>query len=221
MLPTCHFARVAGMEPTRAEQLVAAAAHGDGAAWSALIDAYAGLVWSVIQEYRLAPADAADISQTTWLRLAEHLSRLREPGRVGAWLATTARREALHLLRNQRRQVPTDDQMLVELPDAGAPDPGGWLLELEQVSELRAALAGLPTKGQALLGLLFADPAPSYGEVAALTGMAVGSIGPTRSRYLAQLRSRLEQADAGRTRRGLNLGDAGRPRPQPARVTAS
>jgi RNA polymerase sigma factor (sigma-70 family) len=209
------------MEPTRAAQLVAAAALGDASAWTSLIDAYAGLVWSVIQEYRLAPADAADVSQTTWLRLAEHLTRLREPGRVGAWLATTARREALHLLRNQRRQVSTDDQVLVGLPDAAAADPGGRLLELEQESELRAALAGLPSKGQALLGLLFADPAPSYGEIAALTGMAVGSIGPTRGRYLAQLRSRLEQADAGRRRRELEDGGARRPRRQLARVTAS
>ena len=75
--------------------LVRGAAQGQEPAWRALVDNFAGLVWSVIRGYRLNPADAADVSQTTWLRLAEHIASLRQPERVGAWLVTTAGRECL------------------------------------------------------------------------------------------------------------------------------
>jgi hypothetical protein len=97
--------------------LVRDAARGDAAAWSALVDRLAPLVWSVIRGYRLGAHDAADVSQTTWLRLAQHIDRLREPERVAAWCATTAGRECLALIRRNQRQVPTDDAYLAEILD--------------------------------------------------------------------------------------------------------
>ena len=63
------------------ELLVAAAIAGDAAAWEELVDRYAGLVWSVCRRYRLTDADAADVSQTVWLRTVERLDRLREARR--------------------------------------------------------------------------------------------------------------------------------------------
>src|SRR5258708_35652724 len=80
-------------EAEQVAELVAAAAGGNELAWSGLVDHFGGLVWSVIRGYRMSAADAADVSQTTWLRLAEHIHKVREPERVGPWLATTARRE--------------------------------------------------------------------------------------------------------------------------------
>lgn len=179
------------METTTAADLVAAAGEGDAGAWAELVSRYARLVWSVSQGYRLSPTDAADVSQTTWLRLAEHLTTIRDPERVGAWLATTAAHESLRVLRGNRRQVPSDVLDLAEVPDVSSPEPGTRLIDLERAAAVREALACLPPKGQHLLRLLFADPAPSYGEISAVTGMPVGSIGPTRGRYLAQLRAQL------------------------------
>src|SRR5213080_2918328 len=88
--------------------LVRAAAGGDQAAWDALVDRFASLVWSVARAHRLSAADAADVSQTTWLRLAEHIDRLRDPERVAGWLATTTRNECLKVLRLSGRQIPVD-----------------------------------------------------------------------------------------------------------------
>jgi len=173
------------------EELVWAAAGGDESAWRALVDRFNGLVWSVIQGYRLGAADAADVNQTTWLRLAENIDRIREPERVGAWLATTAGRECLRLLRQNQRQVPTDDLYLVDVPDSAADlQPEAAALTLERDEVLWAAFCDMPQKAQVLLGLLFADQPPSYEEISMATGMPVGSIGPTRGRYLAQLRTR-------------------------------
>ena len=38
-------------------------------------------------EFKLAESDAADVAQTTWLRLLEHIDRIEFPDRVGSWLA--------------------------------------------------------------------------------------------------------------------------------------
>lgn len=181
-------------EGQRIAELVHAAAQGNELAWSALVDQFAGLVWSVIKGYRLSAADAHDVSQTTWLRLAEHIDRVRDPERVGAWLATTAGRESLRVLRNNQRQFPSDELYLTEVPDRD-PDaqPDVRILNLERDGELWAAFSEMPEQAQVLLRLLFADPAPTYQQISEATGMPVGSIGPTRMRYLNQLRVRLEQ----------------------------
>src|ERR1700716_3266835 len=180
-------------EAARVAALVAAAAGGDEGAWSELVAHFAGLVWSVIRGYRMTAPDAAAVSQTTWLRLAEHIHKVREPERTGAWLATTAGRECLRLIRQNQRTVPSDDVFLSEVPDADPTvAPETRVLTLERDGELWDAFSELPEKAQILLRLLFADPPPSYEEISALTGMPVGSIGPTRGRYLAQLKGRME-----------------------------
>ena len=86
---------------------VTAAARGEEAAWSLLVDGLAPVVWSVIQAYRLGPEDAANVSQTTWLRLAQHIDRFHEPEGVAAWLARTAARECLGLLKKNQPPAPT------------------------------------------------------------------------------------------------------------------
>ena len=180
-------------EAGRVAELVAAAAGGDEGAWSRLVDHFAGLVWSVIRGYRISTADSADVSQTTWMRLAEHIHKVREPERIGAWLATTAGRECLRMIRQNQRAVPSDDVFLTEVPDADpAVAPDHRVLALERDGELWEAFSELPAKAQVLLRLLFADPPPSYEEISAATGMPIGSIGPTRGRYLAQLKARME-----------------------------
>src|SRR3712207_1177504 len=85
--------------------LVGRARQGDQAAWSALVERHTGLLWSVARSFRFNDAVVADVVQTSWLRLVEHLDDLADPGAVGAWLATTVRRECLRLLRNARREV--------------------------------------------------------------------------------------------------------------------
>jgi RNA polymerase sigma factor (sigma-70 family) len=168
--------------------LVHAAAAGDRAAWDELVDRYNGLVWSVARSHRLATVDASDVVQTTWLRLVEHLGRLQEPERVGAWLATTARRECLRTLRHSARMV------AVEEPPEQVTEPqlDAALLVEERDRALWQAFGGLGERCQSLLRLLVADPPPSYEEVSSALEMPIGSIGPTRQRCLDRLRGLAE-----------------------------
>jgi RNA polymerase sigma factor (sigma-70 family) len=173
------------------EQQVAAAARGDRHAWNALVNRYSGLVWSVARAHRLNAADSADVVQTTWLRLIEHIGALHDPARVGSWLATTARRECLRILRHTTRCAPTE-----EVPEPAPTEDeaiDARLLAQERDATLWEAFSRLPARDQALLRLLSSDPPASYQEIAAALDMPVGSIGPTRARCLARLRRELDR----------------------------
>lgn len=192
-----HGASIAAVARDNPGDLVRRARGGDDAAWPALVDRYAGLVWAVVRGYRLGSGDADDVVQTTWLRLVEHLDRLSDPDRVGAWLATTARNEALRMLRLAGRHVPIDDTDVDLEERAGALSPvdvDERLLRAERDAALWRAFACIPLRCQALLRVLSTDPAPSYEEVGAALAMPVGSIGPTRARCLAKLREELALA---------------------------
>jgi RNA polymerase sigma factor (sigma-70 family) len=166
------------------------AANGNDMAWSHLVDHYSGLLWSITRSFRLSPPDAADVIQTTWLRLVEHLDRIEQPDRIGAWLATTVRNECLAALRRNVRATPVRSDVLDDVADTGtAPDHG--LLTLERDKALWTALESLSELCRSLLRILASDPQPSYVEVGAALSMPVGSIGPSRARCLDHLRRRI------------------------------
>jgi RNA polymerase sigma factor (sigma-70 family) len=175
------------------EALVAAAAAGEPVAWKQLIDRYAVLIRSVCRSHRLCDADADDVAQLTWLRAVEHIGRLRDPDRFGAWIGTTARHECLAVLRGRKRVVPTADEIAQPLYAAHA-DADETELAAERRDAVRNALAALPPRQQTLLRLLHADSEPSYDEIGSALDMPVGSIGPTRGRALERLRRELQHA---------------------------
>jgi RNA polymerase sigma factor (sigma-70 family) len=176
------------LDRDEAALLVRAAAHGDQRAWDALVDEYGGLIWAITRSYRLTAAEAADVSQTTWLRLCENVDRLRDPRAVGAWLATTARRECNALWQRSRTVVLVDDLARMDQRVAADEPLDAGLLRDEAAAEVRRALDQLPSRSRALLMLLMQDQPPSYEEVAARLDLPIGSIGPTRGRALARLR---------------------------------
>jgi RNA polymerase sigma factor (sigma-70 family) len=179
------------MPPAVVARLADRAAAGDAHAWSTIVDEFAGIVWAATRAHRLNDADAADVVQTTFVRLVEHLNRLQRRDRLGAWLATTARRECLRVLRHRARVLPFGDE-LPEPCDQG-PDHAAVLIDRERNATLWAAFERLPSRDQALLRMLIADPTPSYEEISAALAMPVGSIGPTRARALERLRGELER----------------------------
>jgi RNA polymerase sigma factor (sigma-70 family) len=175
--------------------LLPRAADGDQAAWNTIVDRFSSLVWATARAHRLSRDDAADVAQTTWLRLVEHLDRIRDPERLGAWLATTARNESLRVIRRGGREQPTDEPDLFEAPDDDAVDR--LLLEQERDGNLWRAFASLSERCKTLLRILLADEPPSYEEVGAALGMPVGAIGPTRMRCLDRLRRTAGVAELG------------------------
>jgi RNA polymerase sigma factor (sigma-70 family) len=169
------------------DELIPAAASGDQAAWNELVERFQGLVWATARAHRLSRADAADVAQTVWLRLVENLDRIREPDRLGSWLATTARRESFRFLRLNGRELPTGEERDFDVADDRPPELA--LLTGERNAAIWRAFAGLGERCQALLRLLVADNEPSYEEIGAALDMPIGAIGPTRMRCLVKLRA--------------------------------
>src|SRR6266568_6839017 len=99
------------LSPAEAADLVRRAAEGDRPAWDRLVDQYVRLIWSITVDFKLAESDAADVAQTTWLRLLEHIHRIEYPDRLGSWLAATARNECLRNLAARKRVVPSQDDV--------------------------------------------------------------------------------------------------------------
>ncbi|HUR04437.1 MAG TPA: sigma-70 family RNA polymerase sigma factor [Nonomuraea sp.] len=175
--------------------LVRAAADGDAGAWKELYLRHSGLVWAVARAYLVNGSDAQDVCQTTWFRLAEHLTRLRDPDKVGAWLASTARHEALRVIRASGRATPVSDMGLLGA-DIDERSPELLILEAEEAIAdaeralvMWAAFEELSDRCRRLLRLLIASPRPTYQEIASGLGIAVGSIGPIRARCLQRLRT--------------------------------
>jgi RNA polymerase sigma factor (sigma-70 family) len=186
------------VHPDDAGGLVQLAATGDQAAWAGLVQRFSGLIWSVARAHGLGNADAEEVFQTTWLRLTEHVGRLKEPDRVGAWLATTARHESLKTIRAGQRTFPTDDLDVLDQGDDATPEVLILASEEAATAATRArqtwsAYQRLPIRCRELLRVLIATPPLPYVEIAAMFGIAVGSIGPTRARCLRQLRKLLAE----------------------------
>ena len=172
--------------------LVRGAAEGDRQAWERLVDQYARLIWSITAEFKLIDSDAADVAQTTWLRLLEHIDRIEYPDRVGSWLAATARNECLRSLAARKRVVLSQDGAELDSVLTHAPEIDERLLADERAQVVRDALSRLPRRWQRLLEMLMADPPVPYTEISDQLGLPIGSIGPTRGRCLARLRVLLQ-----------------------------
>jgi RNA polymerase sigma factor (sigma-70 family) len=174
--------------------LLERAADGDQVAWTQLVDNYDRVVRSVAGSFRLQAADVSDVAQTTWLRLMQHLHTIRDPERLAGWLAVTATRESLAILRRASRHAP----MVEDTPDPDpAIDPEATVAASDAARDLWATVAELPSRQQQLLIALFRDELDSYNEVGAKCAMPIGSIGPTRARALARLRNGLAERGLG------------------------
>jgi RNA polymerase sigma factor (sigma-70 family) len=177
--------------------LVAAARTGRAGAFAEVIRRFDRHVLAATAPFRLPEADRKDAVQTTWLRLFEKLDGVRDPERLGAWLATTAARECLRILRRRDRESLAQEDELDRHVDHRFPLPEQQVVDAVLAARLWEQVDALPTPGRTLLRALTDPQRLPYAEISRRTGMPVGSIGPTRGRYLVRLRGQLERAGLG------------------------
>ncbi|GAA2576453.1 MULTISPECIES: RNA polymerase sigma factor [Streptomyces] len=174
--------------PESPAELVDACCAGDQAAWARLIQRHRAVVWTVARSHGLRPADCEDVCQVTWLRVIENIGSLNDPGRLGAWIVTTARREALRVSGSSGRYHLVDDLSEFTHETGHQTTPEETVLNRAEGDLVRKAVRHLPARHQALLGLLLRDPPMSYDAISVALAMPRGSIGPTRNRILRQAR---------------------------------
>lgn len=171
--------------------LILACRDGQIGAWRGLLDKYERIVFSVPRRYGLSSEDAADITQLTFTILVQSIDNLPEDSTLGAWLTTVARRHTWRLLQRNRREgikKQTDPEESEQIAGVDTDNIEHW--ELTEWLDHGLSLVGEHCRD--LISALYLDPEqPSYAEVAARLGMAVGSVGPTRIRCLKRLREAL------------------------------
>lgn len=187
MLTTIRYAPTSATRSSAVADLLTRVSDGDPTAWAEIVRRYGRLVTATVRSFRLQNADALDAVQMTWLRLGENAHRIQSPERLPGWLATTARRECLHILRQAKR---TSGPIDVADPSM---DPERRAIDADTARTLWNLVEELSPRQRTLLRALFTDHPRPYTEVARTTGIPPGAIGPTRARALAKLRCCLEQ----------------------------
>ena len=103
--------RPVDLETESTGDLVRKASKGDERAWPELMARFGPMIRRVAARVGLNATDVADAHQATWIRLMRRADQVREPERIGAWLATTAYRESQRIAIAGCRQVPSADPM--------------------------------------------------------------------------------------------------------------
>jgi len=185
------------------ELLLEQLARGEPGAFETLFRRYGPQVYRAV--YRLAgsPETAEDILQETFLTLFRQPPRRPMEAPLVAWLCRVALNRGYNLLRAAQRE----EQRLIgweATPDAHEPDQAA--IRREEQLAVRATLARLPERQSRLLLLRHAGL--SYAEIAAVLGLAPGSVG---TMLVRAERAFLDVFQASRS--------AGHEDPQPTRST--
>jgi RNA polymerase sigma factor (sigma-70 family) len=177
------------------DRLVRACRKGDEEAWSALIDRYKNLIFSIPIKYGLSRDDAADVFQSVCVDFLRELPNLREIKALPKWLIQISAHTSLRRKQHQEKLITTAVEELetLSLPEKAVADD--LLHEAQQEQALRNAVAKLSPRCRELVHMLFYETPPRpYGSVAAQLGLAPGSIGFIRGRCLEKLRRSLKEA---------------------------
>jgi RNA polymerase sigma factor (sigma-70 family) len=175
------------------EKLVRECLRGSEEAWSALVDKYKNLIYSIPVKYRFSSDDATDIFQSVCLELLSELPKLRNAKALPKWIIQITSHKCLRHKRQSMRVTPVG--LEEELPQQIAPAQAEHVLrEAEEEQNLRQALSALPPRCRRMIHMLFyEEPARPYHTIASELGLAPGSIGFIRQRCLDKLRKRLQQ----------------------------
>lgn len=176
------------------ERLVRECCKGNQEAWSALIEKYKNLIFSVPIKFGLSREDAADVFQIVCVELLTGLHNLREPKALPKWLMQTSYHQCLRL-KKDRLNLLDDAQGLEERLETNPEElPEAMFHQVEREQSVRGAMAALPERCNQMVAMLFfEDPPRPYEEVARQLQLATGSIGFIRGRCLKKLRQLLEE----------------------------
>lgn len=162
---------------------------GHSGAIDELVRLVSPLLWHTARQCGLSSAEAEDVVQQAFLLLVRNRDTISDPLAVVRWLTVSLRRLAWRERSASARRAndePTDE----DLPRAPSAEHTAVLSD--QQRRLWAMVAELPERCRRLLAIIAFAPRPDYARIAVDLGIPVGSIGPTRGRCLAKLRTRLD-----------------------------
>jgi RNA polymerase sigma-70 factor, ECF subfamily len=179
---------------------------GDPDALATLMARYQNRVYRYLLRLVRQPADAEDLFQQTWLRVAEKIRSFDTSRNFDAWLFTVARNLAFDHLRRVRPSSldeplsddSPNDTMISRLASAD-PGPFEQLLVGERARHLAHALENLPLSYREVLSLRFEEEM-KLEEIATVLAAPLSTVKSRLRRSLEQLRQTLEIDIAGEVR---------------------
>jgi RNA polymerase sigma factor (sigma-70 family) len=163
-------------------ELVASALAGDPNAFAAIYDRYVDRIYDYSRSVLRSDADAADVTQDSFLAASERLHQLRDPARLRSWLYAIARSHAFRIIRERKRtQVSSEIDDVVEM---NSPDG-----EIDARELVWAAAAGLAANDRDILDLHLRQGLDGQ-ELADALGVAPN----VANVALHRVRTRLEQS---------------------------
>ena len=176
------------------ERLVRECCRGNQAAWTALIEKYKNLIYSIPIKFGLAPDEAADIFQAVCVDLLSSLPQLRKPKALPKWLMQTSFHKCLRWKKERLNLFEDVDSFDIERAPGSEELPEEMLYQVQREQSVRDAMAALPPRCSRMVKMLFFDDPPRpYQQVAKELGIASGSIGFIRGRCLKKMRQLLEE----------------------------
>ena len=162
-------------------------------AFERLVKQYQGLCYHIIHRMVRHPDDTRELCQDTFLRVHRYLHQYRGESSLQGWIGQVAYSVAKRHL--ERKRIPLQDaadpethQALLENVGDGF-DLEGATADEESARCLHAEIEKLPPMQRTLLTLYHLDEIP-IAEIAAMTGLAEGTI----KSHLFRSRQRLRQA---------------------------
>lgn len=181
--------RVVRQETAPGDGLLRLLAAGHEASWREVVGRYERLVRSAARTVVRDQADIDDAVQRTWIILLTNAMCIKDVDRLPAWLAVTARREALSIARAQQREMASPE--VAELLGVDSIDISRGVLEEELHDALHRAVDALPDPQRNLIRAQLRET-QSYDALSRELGVPRGSLGPMRGRAVAALRARLQ-----------------------------
>ena len=180
----------------RLAALLESARHGRRESLNEIVVELSPVLWQVARAQGLDREAAEDVIQCTWLSLLRHLDQIHSPLALTAWLVTATKREAWRARGAHRAERPLDENQMTDTEDP-QPLPEELVLLAERHRDVWQAVRRLPQRCQELLRVVAFSHRPDYDAVATALGMPRGSIGPTRGRCLAKLRTLIDPDGSG------------------------
>jgi len=197
--------------PQTDAQLVERALGGDQDAYRLLVGRHQRAVYNVIVRMLRNPALAQDLAQETFLRAFSHLDSFDPRFRFTSWLLRIAHNVAVDALRRKSpEELPLDPPgppavsqgvMQAALVDPRSDEAARLVEHGDLTRALEWALARIRPEYRKLLVLRHHHEL-SYEEVAAVTGLPVGTVKSYLHRARAEMARLLESAGWGPATRG-------------------
>lgn len=163
-------------------------------AFETLVRDYQGLCWHIINRMVRHPDDTRDLCQETFLRVHQYLHQYRFESALKSWIGQVAYSVARRFL--ERKRIPLVEpaggdeiDVLEQVPDSF--DLEAASADAELAKALHAEIEALPPLQRTVLTLYHLDEVPIL-EIAAITGLAEGTVKSHLFRCRARLRGRLQ-----------------------------